>query len=416
MKEFDNIFTVFEVTSHIKNMLENNIDILKIEGEVSNLSTPASGHIYFSLKDERSIIRCVYFGVYQKKNSFQLKNGDRVVVTGKITIYERDGQYQILVSSVSQYGIGVLHERFEMLKKKLEIEGLFKVEFKKKLPKYPEAIGIITSETGAALQDIINILSRRYPLKICVFHSIVQGNEAAKSLNEGIKYFSEKNNVDVIIIGRGGGSYEDLYCFNDETLARSIHACTIPIISAVGHETDFTICDFVADVRAATPSAAAEIATPNKSDLLNILHSNNKQIRTFVSTNIRTLFNNVVIKESKLKTFDPCSVIQKYQQHIDIVYLKMTNFCSLFNHTRIIVEHKNEKICFIINERMSNIKRDILKKQEILNAISPIKILEKGFSLVIKENQIIKSIADLQKSNRVKIMLRDGHRSAEIID
>ena len=268
--------SVSEINRYIKTLFENS-DILNgiaVRGEISNFKRHTSGHLYFSLKDEEGLLRAVMFRSSAVKLSFQPQDGMKVIARGDIGVYVRDGQYQLYVTSLVPDGVGALYQAFEQLKRKLEAEGLFDPERKKPIPAYPKKIGIITSETGAAIHDMINILTRRYPVaQIYLCPAEVQGAGAPMSLISALRFFEEMFAVDVIIIGRGGGSIEDLWAFNDEQLARCIACCHTPVISAVGHESDFTICDFVADMRAPTPSAAAELATPDREELLQRLQS-----------------------------------------------------------------------------------------------------------------------------------------------
>jgi exodeoxyribonuclease VII large subunit len=437
MIDLDNVFKVYEVTAHIKNILERNIDILQIEGEVSNLSLPASGHIYFSLKDEKALLRCVFFAGYNRKIDFIPKNGDKVIVTGKITVYERDGQYQLIVSNISQYGIGNLHEQFERLKAKLKEEGLFDETHKKTLPKYPSSIGIVTSETGAALQDILNILSRRYPVNVYLYSAVVQGSEAPLSLVNGINYFA-KSNVDVIIIGRGGGSYEDLFCFNDEALARAIYACPIPVISAVGHEIDFTICDFVSDIRAATPSVAAEIATPNRQELLENLANKGKQLHSLINTKLQEYNQKTLLADKKIKAHHPQNIIYKQQQTLDYATLQLLKFKTIFDNIKndflakkqlfknqlhlspisqhsLSLKHYQDKLSLLTKEKLNTTKAELSQKEQILKSHSPLNILNKGYALIQKEGNIITSKANLKTNDKINIKLKDGQCEAEVV-
>ena len=262
---------------------------LLVKGEVSNLKYHPSGHIYFSLKDNESVIKCVMFNSYTSNLNFRLNEGDKIIVNGTLSVYLQGGSYQIYVKNAEKDGIGNLYLEYEKLKKKLENEGLFSSYHKKVLPKYPFKIGVATSSSGAALRDIVSIIKRRWPLaNIIVFPCLVQGNEASESIINALEN-AKGFNIDVIIVGRGGGSIEDLWCFNSESLAYYIYDYPIPIISAVGHETDFTICDFVSDVRAPTPSAAAELATPDINNLLNDLMKYkidlNKYIENVINNN-----------------------------------------------------------------------------------------------------------------------------------
>jgi len=268
-----NVFSVFEISRHLRQVIESSIDALYVKGEISNFVHHSSGHMYFNLKDEYATLRCTFFKNSNYRLNFKPSDGQSVVCFGKITLYEKGGTYNLNVSSMVPAGMGDMQARYEALKKKLEAEGLFDSALKKKIPPYPQRIGIVTSPTSAALQDVMNILKRRFPVEAFVYPALVQGSEAPPTLINGIGYFNQIMPVDLIIITRGGGSQEDLFCFNDEGLARAIHASKIPVISAVGHEIDFTISDFVADLRAPTPSAAAEIAVPNKEDLISYLAS-----------------------------------------------------------------------------------------------------------------------------------------------
>jgi len=445
MIDINNVFSVHEITLHIKNILESSVKFLQIEGEVSNLARPASGHIYFNLKDEKSLIKCVHLSRFGRVIDFIPKNGDKVVVFGNLTVYERDGQYQILVSQIIPYGSGLLHIKFEKLKEKLKSEGLFDIKHKKELPKYPQSIGIITSETGAVLHDIINIISRRYPIPLYLYPAIVQGNEAVQSLIAGIEYFCRVGNgmiekMDVIIIGRGGGSFEDLFCFNDETLARAIFDCQIPIISAVGHETDFTICDFVADVRAATPSEAAELAVPDRREMLDSLQQKQKQLYSYIDLCLQSFRHEQFLKEKRLKERHPMNLVYKYKQNIDHYFFRLNNYASVYekkinkfisNKTRFMKEHtyhaqsiKNnkqfqlkrakEKMSYLTNNLLHIIKTDLQKKKIILNGISPKNLLQKGYSLVEKNGIIVKTTSQLKSTDKITIKMTDGKCQAEI--
>ncbi|HQO47117.1 MAG TPA: exodeoxyribonuclease VII large subunit, partial [Candidatus Cloacimonas sp.] len=250
------IYSVYEITRQVRQVIESSLQPVFVTGEISGFIHHSSGHIYFNLKDENATLRCTFFKGANAALTFQPADGMQVICFGKLTVYEKGGYYNLNVQKMQEAGLGLLQQKFEQLKKKLEKEGLFATEHKKPLPKYPDRIGIITSPTGAALQDIINIIKRRYPVEIIVYPALVQGSDAPSQIIQGIKYFNTTKDVDFIIITRGGGSQEDLFCFNDEALARAIYASSLPVISAVGHEIDFTLTDFVADLRAPTPSAA----------------------------------------------------------------------------------------------------------------------------------------------------------------
>ena len=267
----DGVLSVSQLNQYVKTLLEGD-DVLQsvsVRGEISNLSQPKSGHLYFSLKDGEGLIRCVMFRSRAQSVKFPLSDGLSVVARGAVTLYPKNGEYQLYVSALSRDGVGSLFLAYEKLRAKLESEGLFDPDRKKPLPEYPKKIGIVTSPTGAAIRDMLRILRRRFPpAEILIVPAAVQGAGAPAELADGIRRLNRRDDIDLIIIGRGGGSFEDLFCFNDETLARAIAASSVPVISAVGHETDFTICDFVADLRAATPSNAAELAVPDRAELL----------------------------------------------------------------------------------------------------------------------------------------------------
>lgn len=272
----DGVLSVSQLNQYVKTLLEGD-DVLQsvsVRGEISNFSQPKSGHLYFSLKDGDGLIRCVMFRSRAQFVKFPLQDGLSVVARGAVTLYPKNGEYQLYVSALSRDGVGSLYLAYEKLRAKLESEGLFDEERKKPLPQYPKKIGIVTSPTGAAIRDMLRILKRRFPpAEILIVPAAVQGASAPAELADGIRRLNLRDDIDVIIIGRGGGSFEDLFCFNDETLARTVAASKIPVISAVGHETDFTICDFVSDLRAATPSNAAELAVPDRAELLSALYA-----------------------------------------------------------------------------------------------------------------------------------------------
>ncbi len=388
----ERVLSVSQINTFIKNVVEQIplLESISVKGEISNCTIHrASGHIYFTLKDEGSLIKAVMFKGYADRLDFKLENGMKVVCHGKINVFVRDGQYSLYVDTVKADGIGSLYEAFEKLKKKLEAEGLFDSRHKKSLPKIPLKIGVITSATGAAVRDIINISGRRFPLaKVFVYPSTVQGPTAPASMIKAIDYFCNEFPTDVIIIGRGGGSLEELWAFNDEKLARAIYSCTIPIISAVGHETDFTIADFVADLRAPTPSAAAEIAVPDRSDILRMLSNVSKRTKSVLKTKtdsyrriLNTLSNSAQLKNPK----------------------------AYFDQKRIYLGS--------LEERMDiSCKRIIEKKRASLNtlsanakALNPLGVLKRGYAAVFSENgKVITSKESLKKGDTINLNFADG--------
>ena len=385
-------FGVSEVNEYIKKLL--NIDIilnnLQIEGEISNFKHHSSGHMYFSLKDSKSRLRCVMFKGQANLLKFLPEEGMKVIINGYISIYERDGQYQLYVQQMQPVGIGALYKAYEQLKKKLELEGLFDERLKKPLPFLPRRIGIITSSTGAALRDIISVINRRNPnVEIIIFPVLVQGIESKDQIVNAIDYFNSKENfVDVLIIGRGGGSIEELWAFNEEVVARSIFSSYIPIISAVGHETDFTISDFVSDVRAATPSAAAELVIPSKRDLEYTLYSLEKRIIKAIENTLTQEQNRISAIMSHHVFLKPYDQVNQYKQQLDWLYN------SLIREMEQGLTIKKEKY------------QGILKN---LFGISPQAVLDRGFNILKDEKEhCIISVKKLTKGDHVQVVLKDG--------
>ena len=393
MIDQDNIFSVSEVNRHIRHILEGNIPNLFIEGEISNYKHHSSGHIYFSLKDEMSSIRCVFFRQNNQKLDFKPKNGDEIVCGGKISVFEKAGNYQINIQRMILSGKGKLQQKFELLKAKLLHEGLFESVHKKEIPSFPSKIGVVTSSTGAAIQDIRNVLTRRFPCRIFLYPAAVQGETAAKDIIRGIEYFNLHKSVDVIIIGRGGGSQEDLFCFNDEALARTIFASIIPIVSAVGHEIDYTISDFVADLRAPTPSAAAELVVPDKEEFLSRITSSWKhlcnQIRHYVVTN----HHKFDILENKINQNHPKKKVESYQQLLDELQSK------LLYHIKFSCLKKVQKI-------------DLL--EQVLQELSPYEIIKRGYSIIRSERKLLRSVEHFSDGQNLEFILKDGSVSCQI--
>lgn len=386
MAEKRHIYTVSELTRKIKTVLEETFPTLWVEGEVSNLSRPTSGHIYFSLKDESSVLKAVLFKNANKDLKFQLKNGMQVVCFGKIDVYAPQGQHQIKVFKIEPKGVGALQLAFEQLKERLAKEGLFDQEHKKPLPFLPQRIGVVTSPTGAAIRDILQVLKRRFAnLEVILNPVRVQGEGASLEIAQAIDEFNRYGRVDVLIVGRGGGSLEDLWAFNEEVVARAIFRSRIPVISAVGHEIDYTISDFVADLRAPTPSAAAEQVITQKQELLD-------RIDNFSSRARIAVFNQIELLQHKLKRYvfrDPSDLIQQYQQRID----------ELISTLDLKVRHLGE----IYRERYNA----LIGK---LQALSPLNILARGYSITFKlpEEEVIKTVRALKPGARVKTRLAQG--------
>lgn len=381
---------ISEVNSYIKRILTNDAILynLKVKGEISNFKVHSSGNVYLSLKDEKSKINCVMFKNNYNKD-LHLDNGSKVIANGYISLYERDGSYQLYINDIEIEGLGNLYIEFNKLKQQLSEEGLFDIKYKKSIPSMPKSIGVITSETGAVIRDIINVIKRRYPkVNIKLYPVNVQGSQSKHDICEGIKFFNNKNNVDVIIVGRGGGSIEELWSFNEEIVAREVFNSKIPIISAVGHETDFTICDFVADMRAPTPSAAAEIATPNLVDLEYKLYN----IKSRLS---RSVMNQVNLDKNR----------------IDYVFEKIRNYLKLYTIKDKItqIDKIYDKINFEIENTISIESERLKNTGIILHNLSPLATLDRGYSIVHKEGEIINSIKQIKLKEELDIKLRDGN-------
>lgn len=368
-----------------------------VRGEISNFTNHyKTGHFYMTLKDETSLIKAVMFRGNASKLKFLPENGMKVIVTGRVSAYIRDGQYQIYIDSMEPDGIGALYIAYEQLKKKLAAEGLFDREKKKPLPKIPTRIGIITSPTGAAIRDIINILGRRFPLcRPILYPSLVQGDGASAQIIAGIDYFNEKKNVDVLIVGRGGGSLEDLWAFNDEALCRRVAASDIPIISAVGHETDFTLCDFAASVRAPTPSAAAELAVPESSELKRKINNVNARMELLCEQRIK------ILKE-KLTALSNSRVL--------------TNPMNFIDDRKMALGMTEDKLITRMNTLLERKKSSLVSHAAKLDALNPLSVVARGYSAVFDdEGKLIKSVSQTKKGDMVSFMVTDGKISAEVV-
>ena len=380
---------VSEANSYIKRILINDPILcnLKIKGEISNFKVHSSGNVYLSLKDQNSKINCVIFRNDYDRN-LNLENGTKVIVSGYISVYERDGSYQLYIKHIEIAGIGNLYIEFNKLKEKLQKEGLFDYKYKKPIPKIAKSIGVVTSPTGAVIRDIINVTKRRYPkVHIKLYPVKVQGEGAKDEICEGIRFFNEIHKVDTIIIGRGGGSIEDLWEFNEEEVARCVFESKIPIISAVGHEIDFTICDFVSDMRAPTPSAAAEIATPDVDDLYFKLENIKSRMN-------KSLTNIVNYDEQKLKyTFNRINTILNDYIISDKIY-----------DLDKIIEKLNNNIETKINKEEMNLKN----LGSLLHNLSPLRTLDRGYSIINKEDVVVNSVLKVSENDEIEVVLSDG--------
>ena len=389
---------VSELNGYIKNIIDGDemLANVYIKGEISNFKRHYSGHLYFTLKDETSLIKCVMFKSYTNYLNFEPKDGMSVVILGSVSVFERDGVYQVYAKGMEPEGVGALYKAYEKLKAKLSEEGVFDEAHKKPIPILPRAIGVVTSKTGAVIRDIINVTTRRLPnVNIILYPAAVQGEGAAQTIVNGIKYFNKAKNVDTIIIGRGGGSLEDLWPFNEEITARAIYESEIPIISAVGHETDFTIADFVADLRAPTPSAAGELAVPDVLEVRWKLENINKRL----ANSLRKKVENMRIKYDNLKNSralkNPYDALRQKMIVCDNLYKNIENNFSLK------VKDRHIKLVGFIG-RLEN--------------LSPLKTMLRGYSIVENlDGKVIKSVNDLSKNDEISIRLNDGKRKAKIL-
>jgi exodeoxyribonuclease VII large subunit len=387
--------TVGQLNRYIKSLLEGDgkLSDLYIKGEISNFTHHyRSGHFYFTLKDEKSAVRAVMFQSHAAALPFLPENGMALLVRASVGLYERDGQYQLYVTDMQPDGTGALAVAYEQLRRRLSDEGLFDESRKKTLPRFPRVIGVVTSQTGAAIQDILNILSRRWPLaKVLVYPATVQGAGAAKTLLRGVKTLDGK--ADVIILGRGGGSAEDLWPFNDEMLARTIAAAATPIVSAVGHETDYTICDFVADLRAPTPSAAAELVAPSLTDYQRRVTAYGVWLRR----NAREMLDQHALALDRITSRPafqiPMEQVRKKQRKLDF-------FAGML--------YNNKKILL---ERLAG---ELARRAALLDSLSPLRVLERGYAAVFSQAGAIQAAADVKAGDRLHIRFRDGEVEAQV--
>lgn len=393
------VLSVSQLNFYIKSVIENDprLNFVFLTGEISNLTNHyRSGHIYLSLKDEKSIIRAVMFAGNARNLRFQPQDGMKVICRGRIAVYEPNGQYQLYIEDMQPDGVGTLTIAFEQLKNKLAEKGFFDNAHKKPIPKFPKTIGVITSPTGAAVQDIRNILSRRYPCAdIVMCPVLVQGESAPAQLTEAVRKLDEYNACDVIIIGRGGGSIEDLWAFNSEELSCAIYDCKIPVISAVGHETDFTICDFVSDLRAPTPSAGAELAVPDKDELMSFYNSQLQYISSMTDAKLKRHCNLVTDFRRRLSLVSPQSKIDKYEQKLSVLSNKVEAF-----------------IADTINKTDNSIRTSAAK----LESLNPVAVLSRGYAIAEKDGQVVSSKNQLSVDDEFSIEFSDGKISAKYIN
>lgn len=393
------IFTVTEVNGYLKNMMEADptLSLIYIRGEISNYKFHSSGHHYMTLKDEGGAIRAVMFKYDASKLKFRPESGMKVIAKGRITVYPRDGQYQLYIADMIPDGVGALYVAFEQLKKKLAAEGLFAPEHKKPIPKYPQKIALVTSPTGAAVRDMLRILAARWPLsKIMIYPVLVQGADAPASICSALDTLNENEACDLIITGRGGGSIEDLWAFNDETVARAIYRSKIPVISAVGHEPDVTIADFVADLRAATPSNAAELAVPDILHLRRTLHDAAARMTLSIKSKI-------VINREYLEKLRARPVMQSP--------------LGYFSERRIALDRLAERMLSSMEKRIMTSKERFSRLTAALDAMSPLKVLARGYAInTTKDGRIVKKTDDVKIGEKISVQVQDGNINCTVCD
>ena len=395
--KYENIaITVSDLNKYIKNKIADDeyLNNILVKGEISNFKNHYTGHMYFTLKDENSLIKCIMFKTYAQKLNFMPKDGMKVIVLGGVSVFERDGVYQIYVKAMQESGLGDLFTKYQELKNKLEKEGLFSQEQKKPIPMMPKVIGVLSSSTGAVIKDIINVSTRRNPnVHIRLLPVPVQEEGAAEKIAYGIEYMNKNNLADVLILARGGGSLEDLWPFNEEIVAHSIYNSKIPIISAVGHETDFTIADFVADLRAPTPSAAAELAVP---DIFEI----KQKIEVCQNRLKNALLKKVEIMKLRYEKCMTSSIFKEPTRKINENYIKLDMYIN--------------NLLNLIKTKQEQEKSRYVELVAKLDALSPLKTLTRGYSITLKNGKIIKSIKELEQGDSVDIRLLDGKKQAQI--
>ncbi|EOU2054713.1 exodeoxyribonuclease VII large subunit [Clostridium perfringens] len=389
--------SVGEVNNYVKKLVENDFILknLNVKGEISNLKFHSSGHIYFSLKDENSKVNCIIFKNNAVNLDFRLEEGMKVEIKARLGVYHKEGTYQLYCENIKKAGIGELFEEFHKLKKELSEEGIFDEKYKRALPKFPKRIGIITARTGAAVRDIINVIQRRNKsLDIILYPAKVQGENAADSIIEGIRYFNNEKSVDVIILGRGGGSIEELWTFNNRDLAYEIFNSRIPTVSAVGHEVDFTISDFVSDMRAPTPSAAGELVSPSLQEMINDLLNKKEFLHRAIDRKFLNAKKDVDLLHKGLKGNNPKHIIEKRIKEVNSL---------------------EEKLNFLGKRKIDKAKDELIALNSILQTLNPLNTLGRGYSVIMdKKDKVINEVSELKKNDMVKVIMKDGSVNIDI--
>ena len=442
-KDEQSVISVSELNKKAKSLLEKGIPKLWIEGEISNLAKPASGHMYFSLKDEMSQIRCAWFKQRQLQNTLNIANGSKMLALGKIGLYEPRGEYQFIVEKMEIAGEGDLKRKYEDLKKKLSAEGIFSEENKSELPNLPKKIGIITSPSGAAVQDILTVLNRRFPIiPIIIFPVAVQGEQAAPQIQNALEKANFRADCDLLILARGGGSLEDLWAFNEEIVARAIFDSEIPIISAIGHETDVTISDFTADLRAPTPSGAAELAVPDQHDWIKSIDNISEKINTIITQQINSksqlsdwinkrlsqsspkmTVKRQIEKSNNLKKILSSSILQNLSKQDKNIHQLKSNLNEvsprLKIHTQLSrIKELNQKITSCSDHLLEGLNNRIKLASKTLNSVSPLRTLDRGYAIVrdAKTKNVIMSADNIEIENDIEVKLAKGEIKVTVIE
>lgn len=425
------MLSVSELTTRARHLLEYELANLWVVGEIASISKPASGHWYFSLKDDKAQIRCVMFR-QQNLSTKAPAQGDNVLICGRVSLYEARGDFQMIVSVLEYRGAGALHQRFEKLKQQLQQEGLFAAELKRSLPPFPKTIGIITSATGAALQDLRSVLERhRSPVSILLYPCVVQGDQAPQSIRSALKLANTHGEADLLIVGRGGGSYEDLFCFNDESLARDIRNSVIPVISAVGHEVDFTISDFVADTRAPTPTAAMELALRSLTELPARFQTENRHFSAAISKLVKEKAIHIYGLQGRLR--NPLVLVEQQRQSFDRLFTQI--YKALGNniqtkqirlqdlHKRLLTSAPSRQLSQLqqtlqdfksaLNRQMTlhikNARMELTRQVSVLESVSPLATVARGYAIVFDTNmQVVRSVDQVDHGDSIQAKVRDG--------
>lgn len=410
------VLTIEQLNRQIRQLIEGQLDLVWVQGELSNFKAHTSGHFYFSLKDAKSQIKAVMFRGHNSRLRFKPTDGLEVIVRGRISVYEPRGDYQIVCETMEPVGAGALQKAFEQLKMKLKAEGLFDPAKKRPIPALPRHVAIVTSPTGAAIRDMLNVLSRRNKsVQITLVPTVVQGEAAAPHIVQALKMAYQLKNVDAIIIGRGGGSVEDMWCFNNEELARTIAASPVPLISAVGHEIDFTIADFVADLRAPTPSAAAELVVKNTTDLVHKIQTLQRMLGISIQKVLKTEFH--LLKSLNARLIDPKRKLQDLILRNDELMMRLQNSVGRYFSSRkpkldiLQVRLQNQ-----MSQNLESAKSNLRETMAVLDSLSPMRVVERGYSMTMSQGQLVKSYKQVKKGDEIQIQLMEGLLRAEVTE